>query len=232
LFAARKENNAMQTTTRLHPLLTAAAISVTVLSAVGVASLTGVIPSSKGQENALQLPQDVIKPIEPAISHPTAKPMVKKTAVSKAAPKPVEPVVYREFSEAPAIAQAPVVTEAPRVVEAPKPQVLPGQLAVVESVREVKEPGDAKGVGAIAGGVVGGVLGNKLGKGKGLVTVIGAAGGAFAGHQIEKQARAEKRWEIAVRLDDGSQRTLSSEVEPAWRAGDRVRLVDGKLQAV
>jgi outer membrane lipoprotein SlyB len=203
LFEAGKENNAMEATTnnRLNPLLTAAAISVTVLSAVGVAALTGMIPASKGQESVLQIPRDVIKPIEPAISHPPAR----KSATRKATPPQVEPAVY----------SAPV-----------------GQLAVVESIREVKEPGDAKGLGAVAGGVVGGVLGNKLGKGKGLVTVLGAAGGAFAGHQIEKQARAEKRWEIAVRLDDGSQRTLSSEVQPAWHAGDRVRLVDGQLQRV
>jgi len=191
----------MQTTTRrLHPLLTIAAISVTVLSAVGVATLTGMISPSKGQESAIELPKELIKPIEPAISHP----------------------VYREFSEAPPVT----------VAEAPKPQQPIGQLAVVESVREVKEPGDAKGVGAVAGGVVGGVLGNKLGKGKGLVTILGAAGGAFAGHQIEKQARAEKRWETAVRLDDGSQRTLSSDAEPAWRAGDRVRLVNDRLERV
>jgi outer membrane lipoprotein SlyB len=80
--------------------------------------------------------------------------------------------------------------------------------------------------------VLGGVLGNKLGKGRGLVTVLGAAGGAFAGHQVEKQVRAEKRWEIGVRLDDGSQRTLSSDVQPAWHAGDRVRIVDDRLQPV
>ena len=42
--------------------------------------------------------------------------------------------------------------------------------------------------------------------------------------------RADKHWEIAVRLDDGSQRTLTSDAEPAWRAGDRVRIVDGKLE--
>jgi outer membrane lipoprotein SlyB len=209
----------MQTTTRLHPLLAVAAISLTVLSAVGIASLTGMIPSSKGQENALQLPKDVIQPVEPAISHPVTKPAAPKPLARKVAPKPVEPVAFPESVETPQ-----------PVVEAPKPQVLPGQLAVVESVREVKEPGDAKGVGAVAGGVVGGVLGNKLGKGKGLVTILGAAGGAFAGHQIEKQARADKRWEIGVRLDDGSQRTLSSETEPAWRAGDRVRILDDKLQ--
>lgn len=215
----------MQTTTqRLHPLLTVAAISLTVVSAVGVAALTGMMPASKGQENALQLPSEVIKPVEPAISHPVTTPAARKPLARKAAPQPAQPVVYREFSEAPRVAQAPPVTATPKAQQAL------GQLAIVESVREVREAGDAKGVGAVAGGVVGGVLGNKLGKGKGLVTILGAAGGAFAGHQVEKQVRAEKRWEIAVRLDDGSQRTLSSEAEPAWRAGDRVRLVDGKLQ--
>jgi outer membrane lipoprotein SlyB len=218
------------TTTRLHPLLAFAAISVIALSAVGVATMAGLIPSSKGQENALQLPTEVVKPIEPAISHPVVKPATPKPVARRTAPapKPVEPVAYREFSEI--VTPAPVVAQAPVSAEAPKLQVLPGQLAVVESVREVKEPGDAKGVGAIAGGVVGGVLGNKLGKGKGLVTVLGAAVGAFAGHQVEKHARAEKRWEIGVRLDDGSQRTLSSDTQPSWRAGDRVRLVNDKLQ--
>ena len=58
---------------------------------------------------------------------------------------------------------------------------------------------------------------------------LGAVGGAIAGHQVEKHARAEKRWETAVRLDDGSLRTISSDAQPTWRAGERVRLMDGKL---
>ena len=203
----------MQATTRLHPLLAAAAISLIVLSGVGVAAMTGLISPSKGQEPALELPEEVLQPVEPAISHaPAPKPKPKKALVDQA----VEAI--------------PPVAQAAPAVEAPKPQALPGQLATVESVREVNDPGEAKGVGAVAGGVVGGVLGNKLGKGKGLLTVLGAAGGAVAGHQIEKRARSEKRWEISLRLDDGSQRTLSSEVEPAWRPGERVRLVDDKLQ--
>jgi len=212
----------MQTTTasRLHPLLAVAAISVTVLSAVGVATMAGLIPSSKGQES---IPVELPKEVAPAIAHPAPKPVVRKTA-----PKPVAAPVYREFSEVVAQSPAPVVQPAP-VIEAPKPAPLPGQLAIVESVREVKEAGDAKGVGAIGGGVLGGVVGNKLGKGKALFTVLGAAGGAVAGHQIEKQVRAEKRWEIAVRLDNGTQQTISSEVEPTWRPGERVRLLDGKL---
>jgi outer membrane lipoprotein SlyB len=217
----------MQTSTsRLHPLLTIAAISVTALSAVGVAAMTGLLPASKGQASALELPKEVAKQIEPAITHPVTKPAPRKPVARKTEPRPVEPVVYRELSEDPRVAQ-----EAP-VVEAPKPDVAAGQLAVVESVREVSDPGDGKGIGAIAGGVTGLVLGKKLGKDKDLVTILGAAGGAFAGHQIERQVRATKRWEIAVRLDDGSQHTLSSEVQPAWHAGDRVRLLDGKLLPV
>jgi outer membrane lipoprotein SlyB len=194
LFQEGKENNAMDTNTkRLSPLLTVAATSVIVLSAVGVAALTGMIPSSKGQPKQLELPQEIVQPVAPAISHPVAKP---------ASPKP-----------------------------AARKTTAIGQLAVVESVREVKAPGEAKGVGAVAGGVAGGVLGHKLGKGKGLVTVIGAAGGAIAGHQIEKQVRADKRWETTVRFGDGTQRTLTSEAQPAWRAGDRVRMVNGELRA-
>ena len=208
----------MQTaTTRLHPLLAAAAISLIVLSGVGVAALTGMISVTKSQDSSLEIPSEVVMPIAPAISHP-ATPAKAKPVVRKAIPAPV-------------VETLPVVESAP-VAEAPKPQAPAGQLATVESVREVKSPGDAKGVGAIAGGAVGGLLGNKLGKGKGLAMVLGAAGGAFAGHQIEKQVRADKRWEIALRLDDGSLRTLPSEVEPMWRAGDRVRIVDNNLQAI
>lgn len=205
------------TTSRLHPLVAVAAISVTILSAVGIATMTDLIAVSKGQE---EVSVDLPKEVAPAITHPApvpTKPAVRKTAT---APRPLESPIYQPAQQ---VAQAPVV------VEAPKPQPLPGQFATVESVREVREAGDAKGVGAVGGGVVGGVVGNKLGKGKTLFTVLGAAGGALAGHQIEKHVRGEKRWEISVRLDDGTQRTIASDVEPTWRAGERVRLLDGKL---
>ena len=126
---------------------------------------------------------------------------------------------------------APVIAqETPRVVEAPKPQVLPGQLATVEAVREVKEPGDAKGVGR-GGRRRGGRRTRQQARQGQRPGHHPRRGGRRAhGHQVEKQVRAEKRWEIALRLDDGSQRTLSSEAQPAWRAGNRVGIVDDKLQ--
>jgi outer membrane lipoprotein SlyB len=65
------------------------------------------------------------------------------------------------------------------------------------------------------------------GRGNDAATVLGALGGAFAGHQIEKSRSRAVRYEIAVRMDDGSVQLLSSENAPAWRGGERVKVVNG-----
>jgi outer membrane lipoprotein SlyB len=101
----------------------------------------------------------------------------------------------------------------------------------VTAIREIDKPGKATGLGAVAGGVVGGVLGRQIaGKDHRTAgTVIGAAGGAVAGHVIEKKAREGKTWEISVRFDDGSTRVFTQDTHPSWSAGTRVRLVNGAL---
>ena len=100
---------------------------------------------------------------------------------------------------------------------------------VVESVRALEIRGEGSGAGAVAGGVVGGVVGNQFGHGSGrtAMTVLGAAGGALAGHEVEKAARSRTVHRVTVRMDDGSYRTFSQSV-PA-RIGDRVRVADGAL---
>lgn len=215
---------------RLHPLLTTAAISLTVFSAVGVAALAGLLPASKSSSPPVvaEQPKETAKPVAQVEKPVAAKP--KPVSVAKA-PRIVEPVVYREFD---APLPPPVTAQAPRVEEAPEPIAQPGIAGTVEAVREVTQLGDAKGIGAVAGGVLGGVLGSQFGRGDGrkLLTVLGAAGGAFAGNHAEKQARESRSWEISVRLDDGSTRTIASAVQPLWHAGDRVRLLDGRLQPV
>jgi outer membrane lipoprotein SlyB len=228
-------------TRRLHPLLTAAAISVTVFSAVGVASLTGLIPHSLGsqkQESApqeqvsLQAPAEAAKP-EPVVEQPepkaAPKPAAKKPVVHRSTPKPA-PVAYNDYGTPPPppYAQAPAVP-----VETPKPVVQPGQLATIQAVREVKDKGDATALGPIAGGIAGAVLGNQIGQGHGskkVITVLGAAGGAFAGRAIEQQARGTTHWEIDVHRDDGANETVRSDVAPSYQPGQRVRLIDGRLQ--
>lgn len=102
---------------------------------------------------------------------------------------------------------------------------------VIESVREVRAAADPSGLGAAAGGVVGGLLGNNVGKGSGrtIATLIGIAGGAYAGHQIEKTQRTTTRHEVGVRMDNGEYRTVALDTMPTWQVGDKVHLRDGTI---
>lgn len=219
----------METTRpRLHPLLTAAAISVSVFSAVGVGALTGLLPQSSGsQQEAAPLEQKPLaeKPAELRVQEVTPAP--KRHAAAPAKPAVKAPVAHREYAEPPRVVQAPAA------YEAPKPIAKPWELGTVAAVREVKQPGEHTGLGPIAGGVAGAVIGDQIG-GKGntrkVLTVLGAAGGALAGREIERHARSTTRWEVEVRHDDGRVATVASEVSPGYRTGDRVRVVDGRLQ--
>ena len=237
----------MEKTTRLHPLLTAAAISVTAFSAVGIGAMTGLLPDSFGSARETAAPAELVasaSPVAPApiVEAPADMPPAAPKATPK--PKPVRKVVRKpvEAPAAPAPAAAAAPAPAPQVAQvveaAPKP-VPAGILGVVEAVREVKTPAEkSNGVGPIAGGVGGAVLGSAIGKEFGskgfrnVMTVLGAAGGAFAGKEIERNVRATKHWEVDVRLDDGTQRTLTSSAQPYWQPGHRVRFVDNTLQPV
>ena len=229
----------------LHPLLQAAAVSLIVFSAVGVAAITGLIPMSKGsvQEQptlvSAQVPAESA-PLPAAENAPAAQ-IDAAPAKPVAAPKPAKKRAVHSAPKtlpAPATAPAPApvsyepVAQAPQAVEEPKPVVKPGRLGFVESVREVAQDGDAKGIGAVAGGVVGAVLGHQLKHDSKLVTLVGGAAGAFIGNEAEKRQRASRHWELTVRLDDGTIQKVTSEAAPFWHQGDRVRLLDGKLVPV
>jgi len=127
---------------------------------------------------------------------------------------------------------APPAPPPPAVAQAPVAQAC-ANCGVVESIREVKQSGDASGVGAVAGGVGGAVVGKQFGKGHGndLLTVLGAVGGAIAGHQVEKNVRSTVVYEVNVRMEDGSVRSFPQSTPPAWRPGERVR-VDGSALSV
>ncbi|HEY3076387.1 MAG TPA: glycine zipper domain-containing protein, partial [Burkholderiales bacterium] len=96
---------------------------------------------------------------------------------------------------------------------------------VIVEVKEVDVAGKGTGIGAVAGGVGGAVIGHQIGENR-AGTAIGAAVGAVAGHQIERQARAHKRYDITVRMNDGSTRALSDEsgTPVTLKSGDKVRV--------
>ena len=86
----------------------------------------------------------------------------------------------------------------------------------VESVVPVQSKGQGTGIGAVTGGVLGAVVGNQIGGGNGkkAMTVLGAIGGGFAGNEVEKRVRGNTVYNVRVRMDDGSTRSLQRE-QPA-----------------
>jgi len=129
----------------------------------------------------------------------------------------------------------------PAVVERVPPVQAPVAVAVakcaecgvIESVREIASKGQGSGLGAVGGGVLGGLLGNQVGGGRGqdVMTVVGVVGGAVAGNEVEKRVKATKSYEVTVRLNDGSSRVISEASQPAWRIGEKVKIVNGAIQS-
>ena len=128
---------------------------------------------------------------------------------------------------------APVqVTQAPPVQAAvAKPVCV--NCGVIEAVIENKVAGEGSGIGGIGGALGGAVIGKQFGNGRGsdALAILGAIGGAVAGHQIEKSVRSTKVYEVRVKMEDGSTRSVTQSQAPAWRNGDRVK-VDGNSISV
>lgn len=103
----------------------------------------------------------------------------------------------------------------------------------VEQVRAVEQSDWKKYAAPAAGAVVGGVIGNQFGGGSGktLLTIAGAVGGGLVGHKVEAGSR-DKVYEVVVRMDDGSRRTVTYKSPPPVKEGERVRLRDGQLVVV
>ncbi len=207
----------IQAKSKVHPLVATAAVAVIVLCAVAVAAITGYLPGSSAQKTATEPAAAITAPAPtPAAPEPKAKPAQPK--VAQASPP----------KQQPAAATAPRPTQ----VAAAPPKAVCTNCGTVTGVSEVEVKGEGSGLGAVAGGVAGAVLGSQVGSGgtRTAAGVAGAAGGAYAGHQIEKHMKTKKKYDVGVKMEDGSLRTISFDAPPTWRAGDRVRVVDGKLE--
>lgn len=109
---------------------------------------------------------------------------------------------------------------------------------VVQSIELVKVDnagigGSGIGVGTIAGAVVGGIVGSQVGQGQGktAATVIGAAGGAYAGHELEKRSQQQSNaYKITIRMQNGARQTVTQTTGADIRVGDRVRIDNGVAQ--
>jgi outer membrane lipoprotein SlyB len=102
----------------------------------------------------------------------------------------------------------------------------------VESVKTETRKGEGTGLGAVAGGVLGGVVGHQMGGGNGkkAMTVLGAVGGGLAGHEVEKRARSTTVYQVRLRMDDGTTRTVTQQTAPA--VGGRFEVEGSTLKAI
>jgi len=95
---------------------------------------------------------------------------------------------------------------------------------VVEAVNAVEVQGQNNGVGAVAGGVGGALVGSQIagGHNRTLGGVVGAVGGGLLGNAIEKHERKATMYDVTVRMEDGSHRTVRESTAPA--VGEKVRV--------
>jgi len=176
-----------------------------------------------------------IASVKPMTAAPSAvDDLVEKPTVTPAKPAPVpaqkvvKPTPKPTPSPAPRYSgNAPAASRYPAPVPVAVAQIC-GSCGSIESVTPVERTtkADGPGIGAVGGGVLGAVLGNQVGNGNGktVATIIGAIGGGFAGNEVEKRMKRETVYQVSVRMEDGSRRTVEVAQPPA--VGSKVT-VDG-----
>lgn len=201
-----------------HPMMIIAAVAVILFCLAGTAAIMGWIPSSVGGNQA---PARELNDTDRAVLASQMQPAPAARGSAQPAPRQLA------MNEAPAPRHA-----APEA--APPARNWCSNCGNIESIREIVHKGEGSGLGAAGGAVLGGLLGNQVGGGNGrkLATVAGAVGGAVVGNQVEGNMKSTRSYEIHVRLDDGSARTVRQQSAAGWHTGERVKIVNGALRAV
>ncbi|MBP1313899.1 glycine zipper 2TM domain-containing protein [Herbaspirillum huttiense F1] len=199
---------------RIHPLVAGASVAVILVSLIGVAAMTGLLPSSKSANSPQQVAA-MEQAGQPGQAAQGQQPLVQQQAPQSTSYQPQQGAY-------PAQAAAPVAQRAAAVCSS---------CGEVIGVRTVRHSVPTSGVGIAGGAVVGGLLGNQIGGGTGrtLATIAGAVGGGYAGNEVEKNVRSTTSYVVDVRMDNGKTRSFPQTSEN-WRVGDQVRVVNGRLE--
>lgn len=214
---------------RIHPLIAAAAVAVILVSGVGVAAMTGILPTSKAVPAAVTppalldtQPNDSLNGLKPSVppqapSATPARPVTRPHHVSPAG----QNTASNETRRAPA---------GPAYAAAPAVDPYAGQ---VVSVNTVKTAEPTTGLGALGGAVIGGLAGTQIGNGRGrtAATIVGALGGGLAGNTVEHAVHKATTYDVQVRMEDGSYRNFSYQTDPGLQAGQRVHVSGDSLTA-
>ena len=214
-------NTNTQEKNSVNIMMWVAGIAVIMFSILGISAIMGWVPTTMGRGQDSSELAGSTKQATNAATPSGAKASATKTPASQ---RP---------SPAPArVAQAPVAAAPVAPASAPAREIC-NDCGVIESTREVSSKGTGSGIGAVGGAIVGGLLGNQVGSGRGntAATAIGAVGGAVAGNEVERRTKTSTSYEVTVRMNDGTRKTISQASTPSWRSGDNVRIVDGSIRA-
>jgi hypothetical protein len=188
-----------QSANRIHPLVAGAAVSVTLVSLLGAAAITGLLP--KSHSNAAPTAA-LTAPAATPIAAPVAAPVANLAPVAAPiqaaevrAPAPVKVVektrvIYRTVQAPRPKPVAQYSDPAPRYTQVSSNYGQPyPQPAVMQQPAAQPAAQQNSMVGMAAGAVVGGLLGNQVGGGNGkkLATVAGVIGGGYIGNEIGKR---------------------------------------------
>lgn len=103
---------------------------------------------------------------------------------------------------------------------------------VVDRIEVIRKGDGGNVAGTVIGGIIGGLIGHQIGHGSGqtAATIVGAAGGAVAGNQIQQRSRgANETFRVTVRMDSGVFETVTQDNITDLRSGDRVRVAGGRV---
>ena len=166
------------TSNRIHPLMAAAAISLTLVSLVGAASIAGLLPNSRAAVAANPTGEMANNGSAALAQQPAPVPVVREVVRYKT-------VVHHEFPR-----RSRVGYDGNR-----------NQLAQAEQTRNYRpapayqQPAPVAqnsplgiGIGALVGGLVGSRIGG--GNGRTLAAIAGAVGGGYVGNEIAKHNQA------------------------------------------
>ena len=103
---------------------------------------------------------------------------------------------------------------------------------VIDGYSAVQVKGENNGVGAVAGGLGGALIGSKIAgrNNHTLGGVIGAVGGGLLGNAVETHERTTTAYDVRVRMNDGSIRTVRESHVPT--VGQRVNVEGNTLKVI
>jgi outer membrane lipoprotein SlyB len=212
---------------KTHPAIVIAATTLILTCLLAIGVMTGIVPSPLNK-GATQ--QDLTStPAQPKLAAPATH---ENRAVAPAPAQERRHVVERPAApRAPVGATNPVAPSNTIAGSAPPPAPVCTNCGTVSSVNPIREQGQASMIGPAAGGVIGGLAGHQIGGGTGktIATIAGAAVGAGVGTEVERRTKSTTHYNVAVRMNDGTTRTIRYETAPGVQPGDKVRVADGRL---